>query len=105
MHSAYNRTALCRLVYTTTIQDDGNTRLQSDYFKNAVRQALGLVPRDSEPSFPQCPFRKCAESWFSGSRSAEAMMRGKANERASFLALKAKPFIKGFFEVGMIAQK
>lgn len=32
-------------------------------------------------------------------------MRGTANEKAAFLELEAKPFVKGVFQLGMVARK
>ena len=72
---------------------------------NEVRQLLGLAVRSVEAPRPQQLPRQCAESWFSGSRSTEARMKGTANEKAAFLALEAKPFVKVVFEVGMVSRK
>ena len=76
---------------------------------DAVRAALGLPFRQVDTSGDELErqkslFDKLMSSWFSNSRSTEAIMRGTVNEAAVFRTLKSKLYIKAIFEVGMLAQ-
>lgn len=72
----------------------------------AVRSSLGLLSeQEGEGKTEQQWFDLFYKGWFSSKVSTEPMMRGTANENAVLSALRAMQFVKGLFEVGMLALK
>lgn len=69
-----------------------------------VRNSLGLQPRPPADVSPAATLSSLMGSWFSSSRSTEAMMRGTANEGAVFAALSAKSFVVAIYECGMLVK-
>jgi hypothetical protein len=83
----------------------GTIASQLTMSRDELRVLLGLGPARGNEKTPQQQLRSCADSWFSRSRSTEAMMRGTVNEGACVSALAKLAFVKTIFEVGMIALK
>lgn len=72
---------------------------------NNVRVLLGYPPHPDPAPDETAMLNSLVQSWFSGARSTEAMMRGTANESAVLGAVCNKDFIVAAFECGMVARK
>ena len=69
-----------------------------------ARALIGLsVLPHTEPAMPKELIASLVSGWFSSRRSTEPMKRGTENEDAVLSALQKRRFIKGVFEVGMLA--
>lgn len=70
---------------------------------NHIRSMIDLPERSVEAATHSDLFDKMMSSWFSTSRSTEAMMRGTVNEKPVVAAIKSLPWCMELFEVGMLA--